>query len=123
MRGSFCCQVPFPSPGQCFGRPEAPGENWVRIVGAMPGWRWGGPIFVDGSASHAKFGSRRRAGWAAVQIDQAGRFAACMHGVVPRGWGPDQWARDGENDAFHMIAGFSEPPSGGKCRHSAHRLQ
>ena len=73
----------------------------------------GGAIFVDGSAFHTKFGACRRAGWAAVQVDLAGRFVACMYGVVPRGWGPDQWARDGEDYAFHMLARFSEPPSDG----------
>ena len=85
----------FPSPEPCFDGHEAPPEKWVRFVGAMPGWLWGGAIFVVGSAFHTSFGGCRRAGWAAVQVDRAGHFVACMHGVVPRGWGPDQWARDG----------------------------
>ena len=73
----------FLAPERCFGRPEAPEENWVRFVGAMPGWLWRGPIFVDGPAYCTKHGSCRRAGWSAVQVDQAGRFVACMYGV----WG------------------------------------
>ncbi|CAK0905827.1 unnamed protein product [Prorocentrum cordatum] len=47
-------------------------------------------------------------GLVALQVDCEGNFVACMHGVMPKSWGPGQWARDGEDFASHMLARFSE---------------
>ena len=102
-RGGTVRQVSFSISGEVLRISRGPRGALGAVCRSDAWMEVGGAIFVDGSAFHTKFGACRRAGWAAVQIDRAGRFVACMYGVVPRGWGPEQWARDGEDFAFHML--------------------
>ncbi|CAK0788080.1 unnamed protein product [Prorocentrum cordatum] len=84
-----------------------------RWFGVPPGSKFAGRVFVDGSARFPALRGARRAGWAVVQIGLSRGVIGGMHGIVPRAYGPEQEARDGEDYAFHMLAQFWLPSAGG----------
>ncbi|CAK0828037.1 unnamed protein product [Prorocentrum cordatum] len=84
-----------------------------RWFGVPPGSKFAGKVFVGGSARFPALRGARRAGWAVVQIGLGGEVIGGMHGIVPRAYGPEQEARDGEDYAFHMLAQFWLPSADG----------
>ena len=75
----------------------------------IPVFRAGkGTIYIDSSASTEGIPELRRAGWAAVQIDDAtGEEVASISGVVPAGW--PQTAQAAEHCALGETAASAEP--------------
>ena len=67
-----------------------------------------GHSFTDGSSSGN--GALRRAGWAAVAVDDAGNLKAAAYGAVPSDILPGHLARDGEDYAAAMAEQFTLDP-------------
>ena len=98
----------FPDPGAIFptGFPER--ECRVFWHNRLPDGLLEGHIFTDGSSSGN--GALRRAGWAAVAVDDAGNLKAAAYGAVPSDVLSGQSARDGEDYAAAMAGQFTLDP-------------
>ena len=68
-----------------------------------------GTLFSDGSGMHPRWANLRRAGWAAVQVDNMGNAVDPAYGPVPSNLCPMQVARDAENYAIAMLAQIAMP--------------
>ena len=67
-----------------------------------------GHMFTDGSSSGS--GSLRRAGWAAVAVDELGNLKATAFEAVPCDVLPEQTSRDGEDYAAGMAGHITVDP-------------
>ena len=69
-----------------------------------------GRIFADGSTLFPAVPALRSAGWALVQVDEAGNFEAACYGDVPLAESPSQIPRDAEDYAALMLSHFALAP-------------
>ncbi len=80
------------------------GETWVFAPG-VPHERWlAGDVYTDGSATNPRHPEVRRAGWAAIQVDDQGELIKGVYGHVPAEASTEQTAGAGELYALRRAA-------------------
>jgi len=100
--GELFARALFPAVEDLFPRMALEEVGLIQWHNRPASGRMSGNLFLDGSGRFPQIPCLRRAGWAVVQVDDAGQLISAAFGPVPFDKGPFQQARDGEDYAAYM---------------------
>ena len=109
--GERFCRGLFPDPQQVLQIPSVPDSHYFRWYRKPEDGIMQGDIYLDGSCIFPRYRRLRRAGWAVTCLNERGHCKCAAYGAVPRWFGPEQTARDGEDWAAIMLGQITM----GKC--------